>query len=203
VLDIRDKKPQWHIRSDSKLITIVSAEALSEGWHHLVGTLTTDGNMALYIDGKLVAEGTSTTVDAKPARPMYLGNGEGAAEGSAGGFSGLLDQFALYHKALTPPKCSSALKPPTPNPPTPSSSAISTTATAATAPPMPLTASAPVSKPAKAKSEPPSGSNPPPETKAAKVCRRQLREAHLGPLRPHRRPQHGLGWQNRPRQRRS
>jgi outer membrane protein assembly factor BamB len=32
---------------------------------------------------------------------MYLGNGEGAAEGSAGGFSGLLDQFALYHKALT------------------------------------------------------------------------------------------------------
>jgi outer membrane protein assembly factor BamB len=101
VLDIRDKKPQWHIRSDSKLITIVSAEALSEGWHHLVGTLTTDGSMALYIDGKLVASGTGTPVDAKPARPMYLGNGEGAAEGSAGGFSGLLDQFALYHKALT------------------------------------------------------------------------------------------------------
>jgi outer membrane protein assembly factor BamB len=57
--------------------------------------------MALYIDGKLVASGTGTPVDAKPARPMYLGNGEGAAEGSAGGFSGLLDQFALYHKALT------------------------------------------------------------------------------------------------------
>jgi hypothetical protein len=38
-------------------------------------------------------------------------------------------------KPSRPPKCSSALKPPTPNPPTPSSSAISTTATAATAPP--------------------------------------------------------------------
>jgi outer membrane protein assembly factor BamB len=101
VLDIRDKKPQWHIRSDSKLITIVSAEALTEGWHHLAATVTTDGKMALYIDGKLVAEGNGSTVDAKPARPMYLGNGEGAAEGSAGGFSGLLDQFALYHKALT------------------------------------------------------------------------------------------------------
>ena len=102
VLDIRDKKPQLHIRSGGKLVSIVSAESLTEGWHHLVGTLAADGKMALYLDGKLVAEGSGATVDAKPARPMYLGNGDGAAEGSAGGFSGLLDQFALYHKALTP-----------------------------------------------------------------------------------------------------
>jgi hypothetical protein len=101
-LDIRDKKPQWHIRSDSKVTTIVSAEALTDGWHHLAATLTADGKMALYIDAKLVAEGNGTSIDSKPARPLYLGNGEGAAEGSAGGYSGLLDQFALYHKALTP-----------------------------------------------------------------------------------------------------
>jgi hypothetical protein len=100
-LDIREKKPQLHIRSDSKLVTIVSAEALTEGWHHLVGTLAADKKLSLYIDGKLVAEGSSELLPGKPARLMYLGNGEGAAEGSAGGFSGLLDQFALYHKALT------------------------------------------------------------------------------------------------------
>ncbi|MDZ4404610.1 PQQ-binding-like beta-propeller repeat protein [Prosthecobacter sp.] len=101
-LDIREKKPQFHIRSGGKLSTIVSAEALTEGWHHLVGTLAADKKMSLYLDGKLVAEGTSELLAGKPARPMYLGNGEGAAEGSAGGFSGLLDQFALYHKVLTP-----------------------------------------------------------------------------------------------------
>ncbi|MBL9131910.1 MAG: PQQ-binding-like beta-propeller repeat protein [Verrucomicrobiaceae bacterium] len=101
-LDIREKKPQLHIRSAGKLVTIVSAEALTEGWHHLVGTLAADKKLNLYLDGKLVAEGSSDLLPAKPARPMYLGNGEGAAEGSAGGFSGLLDQFALYHKALTP-----------------------------------------------------------------------------------------------------
>jgi len=101
-LDIREKKPQLHIRSAGKLSTIVSAEALTEGWHHLVGTLAADKKMSLYLDGKLVAEGTSDLLASKPARPMYLGNGEGAAEGSAGGFSGLLDQFALYHKALSP-----------------------------------------------------------------------------------------------------
>jgi hypothetical protein len=101
-LDIREKKPQFHVRSDSKLSSIVSAEALTEGWHHLVGTLAADKKMSLYLDGKLVAEGTGELLTGKPARPMYLGNGEGAAEGSAGGFSGLLDQFALYRKALTP-----------------------------------------------------------------------------------------------------
>lgn len=103
VLDIRERKPQFHVRSDSKISSIVSAEALTDGWHHLVGTLAPDKKMSLYLDGKLVAEGNASDLIAnKPARPMYLGNGEGAAEGSAGGYSGLLDQFALYHKALTP-----------------------------------------------------------------------------------------------------
>jgi len=101
-LDIRDKKPQFHVRSDSKLSSIVSAETLTDGWHHIVGTLAVDGKMALYLDGKAVAEGMGATLVARPARPMYIGNGEGAAEGSAGGFSGLMDQFALYHKALSP-----------------------------------------------------------------------------------------------------
>ncbi|WP_395734545.1 PQQ-binding-like beta-propeller repeat protein, partial [Prosthecobacter sp.] len=100
-LDIREKKPQFHVRSDSKVNTIISTEALTDGWHHLVATLAADGKMSLYLDAKLVAEGTGALVDARPKNPMYLGNGKGAGDGDAGGFSGLLDQFALYHKALT------------------------------------------------------------------------------------------------------
>lgn len=101
VLDIRDKKPQLHVRSNSKVFSIVSAENLTDGWHHIVGTLAADGKMGLYLDGKLVSEGSGAVVDARPKNPMYLGNGQGAADGSAGGFSGLMDQFSLYHKALT------------------------------------------------------------------------------------------------------
>ncbi|MEZ5387920.1 MAG: PQQ-binding-like beta-propeller repeat protein [Prosthecobacter sp.] len=101
-LEIREKKPQFHVRSNSKLNSIVSAESLSEGWHHIVGTLAADKKMSLYLDGKLVAEGSaSELVGGMPARPMYLGNGDGVSEGKAGAYSGLLDQFALYHKALT------------------------------------------------------------------------------------------------------
>ncbi len=101
-LDFHNKKPQFHVRSDSKLSSIASAEALTEGWHQIVGTLAADKKMSLYIDGKLVAEGTAGgLVSSKPARPMLVGNGNGVAEANAGGYSGLLDQFALYHKALT------------------------------------------------------------------------------------------------------
>lgn len=100
VLDIREKKPQFHVRSDGRLNTIVSGEPLTEGWHQMVATLAVDKKMSLYVDGRLVAEGTGGLLTKKPVRAMYLGNGEGAAEGSAGGFSGLLDQFTLYHKAL-------------------------------------------------------------------------------------------------------
>lgn len=101
-LDIRDKKPQFHVRSGGKVTSLVSSEALTEGWHHLTAVLSADKNMTLYLDGKPVAQGTATgLVDGRPANPFYLGNGKGVAEGSPAGYSGLFDQFAVYHKALS------------------------------------------------------------------------------------------------------
>lgn len=101
-LDFHDKKPQFHIRSDSKVSTIVSADVLGDGWHHIAGVLAADKKMTLYIDGKLVAEGMAgELIAAKPARPLIVGNGNGVADENAGGYSGLLDQLAIYHKALS------------------------------------------------------------------------------------------------------
>lgn len=103
MLDIKDKKPRFHVRADGEHVTsIVSAEQLIDGWHHVVGTLADDGAMTLYINGKQVASGKSTgLVASKPANGLYLGNGNGVIESSEGGFSGLIDQFAIYHKALS------------------------------------------------------------------------------------------------------
>lgn len=102
-IDIRDKKPHFHVRSDSKATTIVSSEALTDGWHQLVGTLAEDKKMSLYLDGKLVAQGTATDLlTGKPANPLLVGNGNGVGEGNAGEYSGLIDQLVIYHKALTP-----------------------------------------------------------------------------------------------------
>lgn len=102
VLDIREKKPQFHVRSSSKVSSIVSPEILTEGWHHIVATLAEDKSMSLYLDGKLVSQGSAPDlVASRPKNPLLLGNGKGAGDGDAGPFSGLLDQFAMYRKALT------------------------------------------------------------------------------------------------------
>ena len=103
-LDIKDKKPQFHVRSDGDHVTsIVSSEALIDGWHHVTAVLAEDGAMTLYLDAKQVATGKSPgLVASKPANPLYLGNGNGVAEPSEGGYSGMLDQVAIYHRALTP-----------------------------------------------------------------------------------------------------
>lgn len=102
-LEIRDKKPQLHLRSAGTLSSIAAKEALGEGWHHLAGTLDADRKLRLYVDGLLAAEGSASGLIAgRPKNPLLLGNGQGVAEGGAGAYSGLLDQLAVYHRALRP-----------------------------------------------------------------------------------------------------
>lgn len=101
-LDFRERKPRFHIRSGGELMSIVSSEPISEGWHHLVGILAEDRRMSLYLDGRVVAEGLAANlVASRPKLPTLLGNGSGVAEGQSIGYSGLLDQFAIYHEALS------------------------------------------------------------------------------------------------------
>lgn len=101
-LEIREKRPQLHIRSATQLSSLTPSETLTDGWHHVVGVLTADKKMQLYVDGKLIEEGTAKgLLTGRPKNPLYLGNGSGVSESNAGGFKGLIDQFAIYHRALT------------------------------------------------------------------------------------------------------
>jgi outer membrane protein assembly factor BamB len=103
-LELQDKKPSFHVRSGSQLTSIAAKEALSDGWSFLTATLSEDKTMRLYINALQVAEAkASALLDKMPARPFYLGNSDGgASDTKTGGYSGLLDQFAYYHKALSP-----------------------------------------------------------------------------------------------------
>lgn len=101
-LDLRDKKPRFHIRSRSEASSIVGKDALGDGWSHLAATLSEDKTMRLYVNGLQVAEGKATgLLDKMPARPFYLGNGDGVTQDVAGGYSGLLDQFSFSTRAFS------------------------------------------------------------------------------------------------------
>ncbi len=102
-LDLENKKPRLHLRANSEASSIAAKEPLSDGWSQLVATLSEDKTLRLYVNGQQVAEGRATgLIDRLPARPFYLGNGDGVARDSVSGYSGLLDQFAYYTKALSP-----------------------------------------------------------------------------------------------------
>jgi len=113
-LEIQRNKPSFHIRSESTLVSIAGNTALSDGWSHLAATLGEDKIMRLYLNGQQIAQGqASGLLDKLPARPFYLGNSDGgASDTKSGGYSGLLDQFAYYTRALSPAEIESRFNAP-------------------------------------------------------------------------------------------
>ncbi len=101
-LTIHDGKPAFHIRSTQQLATAAATSALTTGWHHLAGVLTAEKKLKLFVDGKMVAQANSPLIAATPRQGMHLGGSASGVSGepAANAFTGLLDQFAIYHRAL-------------------------------------------------------------------------------------------------------
>lgn len=78
--------------------TVASSIACGAGaWHHLVGTYDSDdGSVKFYVDGVLAGTATAET-EPTGSPTLYIGRGH-----LAGGFSGSIDEVALYDWVLTP-----------------------------------------------------------------------------------------------------
>ncbi|MBI5394929.1 MAG: LamG domain-containing protein, partial [Verrucomicrobia bacterium] len=92
-------------RIDRQETTAQAARPLDPGWHHLAGVLTDDKKLRLYVDGQLASETKAPGfIPKKPAQGLYLGSpGTSLVTNHGGGahYAGLLDQFAVFPKALT------------------------------------------------------------------------------------------------------
>jgi hypothetical protein len=104
-LTIEDKRPAFSARIRGELSQAASTKALDEGWHHLAGVLTDNKRLLLYVDGQLAAEAkTQTFLPRNPNQGFQLGASEKSlvsGHGKGEPFTGLLDQFVLYHRALS------------------------------------------------------------------------------------------------------
>ena len=105
-LILTEGKPSFQVRADANLAAASSPKELSGGWHHLAGVLDSEANLKLYVDGKQAATGKSTTgLLAKiPAQTLDLGGDAGASVGEYEPnrkCALLLDEFAVYHRALS------------------------------------------------------------------------------------------------------
>ncbi|MBD3183586.1 PQQ-binding-like beta-propeller repeat protein [Candidatus Poribacteria bacterium] len=110
-LYLKDGVPHFSIRSDGTVRTVYSRLYVTPGkWVHLAGVLIDEDRMNLYVNGTLVKKvmddiSQTGMIVSDPAQAMEIGADEGGAIGSdyqsPYGFTGLVDEVKIYHKAFT------------------------------------------------------------------------------------------------------
>ena len=102
-LVLEEGRPAFLVRSESNLTTAKGPKRIVGGWHHVVGVLTEDKQMKLFVDGQRVAEAKATGLLTKdPAQGLEVGADAGSAVGeytSPNAFTGIIDELRLYLNA--------------------------------------------------------------------------------------------------------
>ncbi len=103
-LTMETGKPTFHVRSASTLSTVSGTKRIVGGWHHIVGVLTAEKEMRLYVDGERVGEGKASGLLTKdPAQGLEIGGDLGGSVGDYGQpfqFVGIIDELRLYLTAV-------------------------------------------------------------------------------------------------------
>ncbi len=104
-LTIEQGKPTFAIRAQSKLASVQGLKPIIGGWHHVVGAISADKNMQLFVDGVLAAEGKSESLLTKdPAQGLEIGVDAGGSVGnyeSPNSFSGIIDEVRIHFATFT------------------------------------------------------------------------------------------------------
>ncbi len=101
---VRGGKPRFAVRVERKAASVGAGEGVVGKWVHLVGVLTADKKLEIYVNGKrggtAQAPGLMVT---NPHQAMEIGADDGSTVGdykSPFGFTGIVDEVRIYHRAL-------------------------------------------------------------------------------------------------------
>jgi outer membrane protein assembly factor BamB len=105
-LHLRDGKLCFTVTVDSEQTTAAAPEALPKTWTHVAGTLTADGQVRVYVNGKPAgsAQGPGLITSA-PFQPTEIGADDAGAVGeykSPNMLKATIDEVRIYHRALGP-----------------------------------------------------------------------------------------------------
>ena len=98
--------PSFAVRASSKLVVARASKKKVVGqWAHLVGALTPEGEVQIWVDGELAQSKKSTTlIEKDPLQSLEIGADDGSAVGSyssPNGFTGTIDEVRIYHGVLS------------------------------------------------------------------------------------------------------
>jgi len=104
-LFVKGGRPQFAVRVKNEVDEVSAKEKVVGKWVHLVGVLTDDKKLQIYVNGKLAGSAeASGFVASDPAQPMEIGCDDGGNAGdyrSPFGFNGIIDEVRVYHRALS------------------------------------------------------------------------------------------------------
>ncbi len=103
-LYLKQGQPYFAVRSGGTLSSVHAKQRVPGRWVHLVGMITPEKELRIYVDGELAGSAVASGfVTGDPAEAMEIGADEGSAVGDyAGPFSlaGSIDEVSVYHRAL-------------------------------------------------------------------------------------------------------
>ena len=101
-LTVAKGRPQFFVRSNkNNVVSIRSKVSVANRWAHLTGVLTAEGEMKLFVDGKLAAFGKAKgLIEQLPAQNFEVGIDTGGSVGSYKQdypFTGEIDDVQVFH----------------------------------------------------------------------------------------------------------
>ena len=104
-LSLKGGKPRFENRVKSKVQPVAADENILGKWTHLVGQVTKDKKLRIYVNGKLAGEAMTTAYAGPSGQAMEIGADLGSGAGdyeSPYNFTGVIDEVRMYYRELTP-----------------------------------------------------------------------------------------------------
>jgi outer membrane protein assembly factor BamB len=104
-LVVKGGRPQFMLRAENTLTTVTGPKSIAGDWAHLVGVLTEDKQLKLYVNGQLAGSGkVPNFIQADPIQSLEIGADDLSAVGnytSPYPFTGLIDEVRIYHGTVS------------------------------------------------------------------------------------------------------
>ena len=99
ILKLLQLTPKFIVRTGGEMTAISSRDQIVGSWTHLVGALTKDRELRLYVNGDLAAKGEAPSLITKnPQESLSIGADDGSTVGDytgPGAFMGIIDEVKV------------------------------------------------------------------------------------------------------------